>query len=361
MSEKNNVNSKHSIEDEFLKKNLPSNQFGNKICPRCGKIYSDENILFCYYDGTKLTFTTQQAPISTSRVSPFQSDFSGFELNLQNSAHNVQIPIEIFQTTMRLLQTNPKMPLESDNVRTWFWTIPTPKKNRNFLIKLVNNVGFSRTNLFSYLLCYILIIITYGLWITNVDSSLLADLTIAKPTNFLIVGITCFIVLVVLILPILSLGYTESDVLQASRKDFYLRLEPTLLITILILNYLIFYFGGPLPILIIPGEPKVKVAPPNEHLVSSIKRSIYPSVLISLLSFAAFLAVQEGLVNVTSFVEKNIEIATLFIITILILELIPFGSSIGKILARNKPKIFYVSFFIITAILMVMISMVKLP
>lgn len=360
MSEKNNVNSKSSIEDEFLKKNLPSPST-SKICPRCGKVYTDDGILFCYYDGTRLTLNPQPIQVPNNTPTQYSSEFGGFELNLQNTAHNIQIPVEIFQSSLRLLQSNPRMPVESENVKTWFWSIPSPKRNRNFLIKLVNNVAFSRTNLFAYFVCYLLILATYVLWVANVDNSLFAEFTADKPYNFLLVGGISFVVLITLILPILSLGYTESDILQASRKDFYLKIEPTLIITIVILNYLIFRFGGPLPIIIIPGEPKVKVAPPKEHLVNAIKRSVYPSLFIAITTSAMFFIVYFEYIKTSTFILMNFEITALFVTTILILELMPFGSSIGKIILKSKPVFFYVSFLIMTTLLMSIISMVKIP
>ena len=360
MSDKNDTNGNSSVEDEFLKKNLPATR---KFCPQCNREYTDENIAFCYYDGTRLVLSNQIRPMQSqmqtrmNRFSQSALEFNGFELNLQSS-RNIQIPLEIIDSTMRLIQTNPKMPLDSENVKTWFWSIPSPKKKRNILMKLINHVGFSRNNIVSYIICYILILITYGLWITkpNADIFTLINEIIYNPVELSMALFTTIFALIVLILPIISLGYTETDILQASRKDFFLRIEPTIFVMTLILNYIIFRFGGPLPILIIPGEPKVKGAPPLEHIVKSIKRSIYPSLILVLGSFSVFMAIKILKYNVNSFILLNIQLMALFGLTILILELMPFGNALGKILLRNKPVLFYFSLTLVTMLLMTVIT-----
>ena len=352
------MSDKESIEDEFLKKNLPT----NKKCPQCGKVYSDENILFCYYDGMRLTSTTQvpnQQPTRQRFLSP-GGDFTGFELNLQNSAHNIQIPIEIIQSTTRLLQTNPKIPTESENVKSWFWSVPTPKKNRNILIRLISNVGLSGANLRSYIACYLLILITYGFWLGNADSNLLQEILNYDPFIMGQILLITVYTLVILILPILSLGYTESESLLATKNDFRLNFEPMLFITIIGLNYILLSIGVTLPILILPGEPKVKITPPTEYVVKSIKRSIYPSLLLMLGAFVALIILKFNVLglSVGNFTMINIEILAYFAQSILLLETIPFGNTLGKVLLKHKPLTFYVSFTLIMIIVSVTLSIV---
>jgi hypothetical protein len=350
MSEKNNTNSDSYKEEEFLKKEVSK----NSICPKCNRVYEDENILFCYYDGTKLSNSNQSAQnIVQKRTNlPPVHEFTGFELNLQNTSHNIQIPIEIIQSTTRLIQTNPKMPVDTQNVKTWFFSIPSPKKKRNFISKLVNHVGFSRTNLVNYLICYLLVFITYYFWITRPENNLLEGITLFSPITIGIILFTTTFTVILLILPILSLGYNATEILQASRKDFYLKLEPTLFIMIIILNYIIFRFNGPIPLLIIPGEPKVKAVPPIDHIVKSLNKSIIVSLVlvagISIINGAILL--QQ--ITVSPFIKTNIQIMAFFGLTILILELIPFGNAIGKILLRHKPMTFYLAFTTVSLLLM---------
>ena len=357
MSEKNdNVNSGSSNGDEFLKKNLPM----NKICPQCGKIYTDQEIVFCYSDGMKLTLTNQQKTQQPQprKYSPFSADFSGFELNLQSAAQNVQIPIEIIQSTTRLIQPNPKIPTDSENVRSWFWSIPTPRKKRNVFLKLMSNVGFSRTNLYAYFICYLLVVVTYGIWISRANPAFFTELTgSVNPKLLLIIAGLSFYTVLLLIIPILSLGYTESETFQASRKDFFLRIEPSLFLMIIGLNYLIMTFGGAIPILLIPGEPKVKVTPPVEHVVRSIKRSVFPSLLLGLGAFAFFIIAQYFPIPVIPYVKTNAEILAYFTLSILILELFPFGNTIGKILLKHQPKTFTFSITLVLTLIAIVITL----
>ena len=360
MSDRNNPTSDSSEEDVFLKKDLPM----KRICPQCQREYTDPNILFCYYDGNRLI--TTQAPqqfqqVPNQRPATFSGEFSGFEINLQNTRHNLQIPIELIQSTTRLIQTNPKMPLDSENVKTWYFAIPSPKRHRNFITKFVNHVGFSRSNLISYFFCYILILLTYILWLIEAsqkDQTLADSITIYNPSVISLAILTTVYTLVVLILPIISLGYTATDIMQAHRTDFFLKIEPVIIIMALVLNYIIFRYGGPIPILIIPGEPKMKGAPPIEHVVRSLKRSVYPSLLLVLGACGALAGIKYF--NYGSLLlEKNVEIMALFGLTILLFELMPFGNFIGKILLKHKPLTFYVSFTLVIMLLMTVISTIS--
>ena len=291
-------------------------------------------------------------------IKNFGGDFGGFELNLQNTAHNIQIPIEIIQSTTRLIQPNPKMPMESENVRSWFWSIPTPKKKRNFLTKLLNNVGFSRNNLYSYFLCYILVLITYGIWISRVNPIFYQDLLMGynRSVLFVIAGIALYISLI-LIVPIVSLGYTESESFQATRNDFFLKIEFSLFAMILGLNILIITIGGAIPIILVPGEPKAKITPPMEYVVKSIKRSVYPSLLLLLGAVSIFILGKFFPVTSIPFFETNVEILAYFSLSILLLELIPFGNTMGKILLKHKPSTFYFSFTLVIMLITVVISL----
>ncbi len=361
MSDKDTANFDSPEKEEFLKRNVKM----KKICPQCKREYTDENILFCYYDGNRLTealpgmYESQQTQPPVQRMNSFTGEFGGFELNLQNTGHNVQIPPELINSITRIIQTNPKMPSDSENVKTWFWAIPSPKRKRNFISKLVNHVGFSRTNLFSYTICYFLIAVTYGLWVVQIMDKLNQKVTInlLYDPNFLaLAAFATMFTLVILILPIVSLGYTATDIMQSSRKDFFLRIEPIILVMALVLNYLIFRFTGPIPILIIPGEPKIKGTPPTEHVVRSLKKSIYPSVLLAIGAFAGYALVKYYHIGST-FIQMNLEIMALFGLTILLFELMPFGNFIGKILLKYDATVFSVSFVLIIALLMVTISM----
>lgn len=355
MSDKDTTNFDSPEKDEFLKKNVKL----RKICPQCKREYEQEDILFCFYDGNKLVQTSEPPtpiqPAPVQRMSPITGDFSGFELNLQNSSHAVPIPIELIQSTTRFMQTNPKMPSDSDNVQTWFWAIPSPKKKRNFIFKFINHVGFSRTNLTSYSLCYLLVVFAYALWVAQIQPDLLSINSLYDPNFMGLAVVTTIYCLVILILPIISLGYTATDIMQADRKDFYLRIEPIILIMAFVLNYLIFRFTGPIPILIIPGEPKIRGSPPTEHVVRSLKKSIYPSVILAVLGFAGF-AFTKYYQYGTALVQMNFEIMALFGLTILLFELLPFGNFIGKILLKHDATMFSISLLLVVVLLMTAIS-----
>ena len=358
MSEKDNTNFNSSEKDEFLKRNVPL----KKICPLCKREYSDENILFCYYDGNRLVLTNEPGETITPNIqktSYLFNEFSGFELNLQNSSHNLQIPLELIHSTTRLIQTNPKMPLDSENVKTWFWAIPFPKKKRNFISKLFSHVGFSSVNLFSYLMCYILILATYILWVTETNSKIFNFTAIYNPQIIGLALAATIFTLIVLILPIISLGYTETEILQATKNEFYLKIEPVIFIITLLMNYIIFRIGWPIPILIIPGEPIIKSPVPTEHVVTSLKRSIYPSVVMVLVAFVLGLGMKY-LKYGSTLVQMNIELMALFGLTILLFELLPYRNFIGKILLKKKPLTFYVSFSLVIFSLMVILSLTQL-
>jgi len=355
MSEKDQTDFDSQERDEFLKKNVKM----RRVCPQCRREYEQEDILFCYYDGQRLIQTNEPPQIQAApvqRMSPIAGDFSGFELNLQNASHSVPIPIELIQSTTRFMQTNPKMPSDSDNVQTWFWAIPSPKKKRNFLSKFINHVGFSRTNLASYFFCYLLIIFTYALWVAQIQPDLLSVNSLTDPNFLGLAVVTTIYTLVILILPIVSLGYTATDIMQANRKDFYLRVEPIILIMALVLNYLIFRFTGPIPILIIPGEPKIRGTPPTEHVVKSLKKSIYPSVVLAVIGFTGF-AFTKYYQYGTALVQMNFEIMALFGLTILLFELLPFGNFIGKILLKHDATMFSISLLLVVVLLMTSISL----
>ena len=358
MSEKDNATFDSSEEDEFLKRNLPV----KKICSQCKREYNDPNILFCYYDGNRLTLTETPNMVKsgyTQKAPQIFNEFSGFELNLQNAGHNLQIPLELIQSTIRLIQTNPKMPLDSENVKTWLWAIPSPKKKRNVFSKLINHVGFSRINLASYLVCYILILATYIMWVTEINPQIFNLDALYNPVILGLGLVSTLVTLFILIFPIISLGYTESEILQATRKDFFLRIEPTVFFMALILNYIIFRLGWPVPILIIPGEPKIKGSVPIEHIAKSIKRGILPTLVLGLGSFGVYLGMKLLKYN-NSLIMINVELTALFGLTILLFELLPFGNFIGKILLKQKQMTFYFSFTVVVMSLMTIISLISI-
>ena len=330
----------------------------NKYCPKCNKSFNNEpDLAYCYFDGTKLVTGNISPDTETTRTEtiPLQSEFSGFELNLQNP--NLNIPLDIIQTTTRLIQVNQRMPDSAENVKTSYWTINSPKPKRNFITKRIKHVGFSKPNIMAYLVCLIFIAITYSLWIYRALPNFTLQSIQNDPQALGTILIVNVMVLIVLIFPVISLGYTATDVVQATKKDYFLKLEPTLFILTIVLNYVIYSFGGPLPILIIPGEPKIRGLPTIESIVKAVKRGIYPTLLLVLGFFTLSMAVELKYVITTEFIQKNIQILTMFGLAVLVLELMPFGNAIGKILLKHDPLSYYLGFSLTMILLFASLSM----
>ena len=154
------------------------------------------------------------------------------------------------------------------------------------------------------------------MWVTEINPQIIKLDALYNPVILGLGLVSTLVTLFILIFPIISLGYTESEILQATRKDFFLRIEPTVFFMALILNYIIFRLGWPVPILIIPGEPKIKGSVPIEHIAKSIKRGILPTLVLGLGSFGVYLGMKLLKYN-NSLIMINVELTALFGLTIL--------------------------------------------
>lgn len=358
MAEKNSSNSNESEKENIEQANTKT----SKSCPKCGKVYQDgKEVTFCYYDGAKLVigeYTVQSSVQSPPQIkNPL--DYIGFEISLQNSNNVANIPLELIQSTTRLLQPNPKLPIIAENVKTSFLSIPSPKLKRNFLTRRIKHSGFSRGNLFAYFYCLLFVGITYGMWmiraIRHYDIDYTSNLTYLVGISLII----NFFLLIVLILPIIMLGYAATDTIQASKDDFQLKIEPSLFIFSIILNFMIFSFMWPLPIIVIPGEPKIRGVPPLNTVSRAIKNGILPGFFLVLSAFTLLTLTNQNIIQMDIFLKMNLEIFVLFGLSIFFLELMPFKNAIGKLIQKHSPTTFYVIFMAVFMLLISTLSMVE--
>lgn len=326
-------------------------------CPECGNQYPND-VNFCFFDGTKLVEMTGEEKTTTQSrpASQAHSRFTGFGVPV-DQPKQLQIPLELIQSTTRILNPSPKLPTRTETVRSFYWSVPMPTARRNPLTKLFSHVGFSRQNLMAYLACLAMVVAVYALWAYQLVQDQGLTLMTSWPTLVGFGAVVSLATLTVLVLPIVSLGYMASKIIQATSQEFKLQVEPTLLVLNLVLNFIIFQFQGPLPILIIPGEVKMRGMPPKEKMGVAVTVSLGTGVLLGYVSLvlAGISPMGEffGVSNLVldPLVAANLKILAVFVTATLVLAMLPFGNAIGRIVQQTYPRRYYLLLFL-TALLL---------
>lgn len=342
--------------------NDPSDS-SNKSCPKCGKVYADKEISYCYYDGSKLvaggSSKQLQSKMAVQEPSENLFDDFGFEIDLKNSNHLSNIPLALMQSTTSLLQPNVKLPAIIENVTSPFFSIPSPKPRRNFFAKRIKHSGLSDVNLYGYLLTFLFVSLIYTFWLYRAYIEPY-NITIASitPDMFIIAFFLNIVLTFIMVFPLVSLGYSLTNSVMATKKDFRLKIESSTFIFSIILNFLIFRLGWPLPIIVIPGEPKIRGVPPLKVVAKAIRNGFIPGFFIILLSFGALQLINYFNLQVSIFLLLNLEIFLLFSLSTYFLMLMPFKNALGKLIQKDSPTVFYTIFLTVFAFLISLLSII---
>lgn len=355
-----------------------NNDKASKACPKCNNRFPN-NVNYCLFDGTQLqeiqpnqspivstnSFQKQKNPINES----LKTKFSGFEIPFTHNPHS-PIPIDLIRTTTNLLVPSLNIPTSIKNVKSTYWSVSAPKKSINPLIKWIDHVGFSRNNLMAYLVISVYVAIIYYLWYLRDIEFTALQLEQYVPNNQLLStlifgGITISISLFILILPVISLGYTSTKIVQANRQDFQLKLEPTLFILTLLLNGIIYYFlPGPLPIILLPAEIKLRGLPPKKEISKSIFRGIIPGIILTFIFVAIYLfaTIDQWLGippiwYINPIILTNLKILVIFGTGINLLAMLPFGNALGRLIQDYNRKWYYL-LFILSIILLLFVFLI---
>ncbi|MHA2365758.1 MAG: zinc ribbon domain-containing protein [Candidatus Hodarchaeales archaeon] len=341
-----------------------------KTCPKCNNRFP-ETVNFCFFDGSKLLQSeTKQGPQQIrSKSSQSQSipQFSGFEVPIK--AQHSPIPLDLIRTTTSLLIPSPKAPVRVKNVKTSFWSIPAPKKEKNWITKWFNHVGFSRINIMAYLICVFYVGIIYGLWFYRDFETLSFNNEWVELGTLAFLSI--FIASLMLVLPVITLGYSATKVVQSDRTDYQFRIEPTLLIITLVLNFIMYQvaFQFPFPILLLCGQIKMRGLPPKNEISKAITKGVIPSIVLAYFFIVLYFITtidqwtdfQPIFNTVNPLITINFKILAIFGTGISFLVMLPFGNALGKLIQERSLKTYYFMFFLTVILLFLMFLIVQEP
>ena len=323
-----------------------------KICSKCNNTFP-ENVNFCYFDGSRLSTANEQPSINSDKpqsvksAMKFKSHFSGFEIPISHQNQSA-IPIDLIQTTTNLLMSSPKMPVSIKNVKNAYWSIPAPKKDKKPFLGWFDHVGLSRTNLMSYSFIFGYVAIIYAIWFYGELDSL--AISLVNPSLIITGFIMIIIITSILVLPVITLGHITTNIVQSERQDYQLKIDPTLFFLTLLLNVIIYSIEGPIPIILLPAEIKLRGLPPKKNIASGITKGVLPGIIltftIAIVYFVATIDQWTNLSPITTLsplIIINLKLLLVFSTGIIFLVMLPFGNALGRLVQEyNKKTLLYI-------------------
>ncbi|MHA1992341.1 MAG: hypothetical protein ACW981_03045 [Candidatus Hodarchaeales archaeon] len=336
------------------------------VCPVCGKKFP-EDVKFCLFDGNPIEKVSEKqvsqtkdetdSEIIQKKKSNIEEknnvlyQFSGFEISANGLYSN--LPLELLRSSTSILNPSPKAPNDVKLINTSdFFSVLAPKPKLTFFSSF-SEAGLTRKNLTSYLITYLFITSLFLLWMVG---TLSLDLVINSPTIITTILIWSLIVTLIFVFPVIFTG----KIVARIQSEMVFKIEPTFLVLSFAINIFVLQIPFPFPIIVFPGEMKIKTLPSKEELSKAIYKGLVLSFILLIIStFFFFLSntILQSYFNENFLITSNLG----FLIASLALSinLLPFGNMFGK-LAKFRPIRYWTMTIITFLILMTAISMISM-
>jgi hypothetical protein len=335
------------------------------VCPVCGKSFP-EDVKFCLFDGNPVESRIKK-PISQIEAETDSEiilkknsknigkdnvlyQFSGFEISSNGLYSN--LPLELLRSSTSILNPSPKAPNDVKLINTSdFFSVLAPKPKLTFF-SFFNESGLTRKNITSYVITYLFITSLFLLWMVGTIS---LDLVTSSPTIIATILIWSLVVTLIFVFPVIFTGKIVSRI----QSEMVFKIEPTFLVLSFAINIFVLQIPFPFPIIVFPGEMKIKTLPSKEELSKAIYKGLVLSFILLMLSLVFFILSNTIL---QLYFSENFLIASNlgFLIATLALSinLLPFGNMFGK-LAKSRPVRYWTMTIVTFLILMIAISMIS--
>jgi hypothetical protein len=332
-------------------------------CPVCNKSFP-EDVKFCLFDGNPVTKIDEVKLLQQEDASEvlikkkpdlegkknILYQFSGFEISTNGMYSS--LPLELLKSSTSILNPSPKIPKEVKLVNTSdFFSILAPKPKLTFL-GFFTNAGLTRKNITSYSITYFFVVLLFLLWMvakTNIVTFL------NSPSILVVILIWSLIISLIFLLPVIFTGRLVARL----QSEMVFKIEPSFLILSFAINIIVLQINFPFPIVVFPGEMKIKTLPSKIELGKAIHKGLVGGFLLLILStIVVIIGLSSTILSFGTDIVPSINLGFLMASLALSINLLPFGNMFGR-LARFRPISYWSMTMITFMILMFAVSLVN--
>ncbi|MHA2298908.1 MAG: double zinc ribbon domain-containing protein [Candidatus Hodarchaeales archaeon] len=349
---------------------VKSQESTTKFCPYCKKT-SKRELQYCISCGKPLINISLRSQ-RKSHLETASAPFKGFSVPVLSTGSNVSVTgsktgfdipgkpsVSILKPTFQNRSASgvssvTSESLKSKNVKSLLFTITAPQRVSSRVSFNKSFIGSFKSYVITAVFVFFVYVFWYFLFFEGINLELINEFPLEKIISIILLAIpNSLFVTAILLLPVITLSY----------KTYYKHeitvvysIEPAIIILTVFTNIIITFLALFIPLIMLPGDIKMKQLPPKKEIGSGLGLGVTACVIatsvLGLVVFMSFvLSTATTPVNVDVLV-KSLQITFIMSSWVCLITLLPFGNVLGKMVQEWNFKRFLLLLTVSTVLIL---------